>query len=442
MNKHETNKIYSKYRFQVFIGIFIGYAAFYLVRKNLSLALPFLEKEFGYTKTYLGAALAFSSFGYGLSKFIMGGISDRSNAKIFLPLGLILNSLMMILAGTNFGLKNIFTIIILQFLIGWFGGMGWPACARVLAHWFSQKERGTKMAIWNTSHNIGGMIIGPLTSYATTYYIIKNYNQPWRYGMFIIPSIIAIICAIIAYILIKDNPKDYDLSSIEEYKNDYPDNYSIKSEKRLSIKEIFIKNVFKNNLLWIISIANAFIYLIRYGVLDWVPTYLQQTKGYSIKEIGWAYFAFEFAAIPGTIFCGWISDKFFQGKRAMPTIIFTTLVTFVIIFYCKNNYYNITIDICTLITIGFLIYGPVMLIGVYAIDLVPKNAAGASAGFTGFFGYFVGTAILSNWLMGFIFQKYGWDIGFYMLIFAGIATVILMSITIPYENKNYKSKLK
>ena len=40
-------------------------------------------------------------------------------------------------------------------LNGWFQGMGFPPCARGLTHWFGAGERGTKFAIWNTSHSIG-----------------------------------------------------------------------------------------------------------------------------------------------------------------------------------------------------------------------------------------------------------------------------------------------
>ena len=34
-----------------------------------------------------------------------------------------------------------------------------------------------------------------------------------------------------------------------------------------------------------------------------------------------------------------------------------------------------------------------MIIGLHALDLVPKKAAGTAAGFTGFFGYVFGSAI-------------------------------------------------
>ncbi|MDK6486834.1 hypothetical protein QP158_12170, partial [Streptococcus agalactiae] len=45
--------------------------------------------------------------------------------------------------------------------------------------------------------------------------------------------------------------------------------------------------------------------------------------------------------------------------------------------------------------IGGLIYGPVMLIGLQAIDLSPKNVAGTAAGFTGLFGYLLGATLAS-----------------------------------------------
>ena len=41
----EADAKYKRLRWQVFIGIFIGYAGFYLVRKNFSMAIPMLEIE-------------------------------------------------------------------------------------------------------------------------------------------------------------------------------------------------------------------------------------------------------------------------------------------------------------------------------------------------------------------------------------------------------------
>ncbi len=139
--------------------------------------------------------------------------------------------------------------------------------------------------------------------------------------------------------------------------------------------------------------------MVRYGCSDWAPTYLRDAQGYDIKQAGWAYFAYEFAAIPGTLICGWLSDKVFHGRRAVPTILFMAIVAVFIFLYWQfsSNYFIVTMS---LIAIGFFIYGPVMLIGVQALDLAPKNAAGTAAGLTGFFGYFLGTAILANIVIG------------------------------------------
>lgn len=122
-------------------------------------------------------------------------------------------------------------------------------------------------------------------------------------------------------------------------------------------------------------------YLVRYGVLDWAPTYLKDIKGYDIKDVGWAYSAYEWAAIPGTIICGWLSDKVFKGRRAITTMIYMALVAVFVVIYWKNMD-SVLLDNISLIAIGFLIYGPVMLIGVQALDLAPKKAAGTAAGLT------------------------------------------------------------
>ena len=58
-----------------------------------------------------------------------------------------------------------------------------------------------------------------------------------------------------------------------------------------------MKYVLHNKLLWYIAIANAFVYLIRYGVLDWAPTYLKEAKDFSVDHSSWAYFLYEWAGI-------------------------------------------------------------------------------------------------------------------------------------------------
>ena len=414
--ENQVEGTYKDLRLKVFLGIFIGYAGYYLVRKNFSLVMPDLIEK-GFTKTQLGFALSGVSVAYGLSKFLMGNVSDRSNARIFLPLGLVLSAIMMILMGlVPFATSSVAVMFVLLFVNGWFQGMGWPACGRVMVHWFSVNERGTKMSIWNVAHNVGGGLIGPVSILAIALF------ADWQSKLYV-PGFIAVFIAFIAYLLIRDTPQSCGLPPIEVYRKDYPPNYSADNEKELSAREIFFRYVLNNRVLWYISFANAFIYLVRYGILDWSPTYLSEVKGFNVKETGWAYFVYEFAGIPGTLLCGWMSDKLFKGRRAPATIIYMLLVLLFVFIYWKNPPGNIWVDNMALLAIGFLIYGPVMLVGVHALDLVPKKAAGTAAGLTGLFGY-LGGALFANIAIGYVVDTWNWDGGFILIILACLLSIV------------------
>ncbi len=451
MRGPEADARYNALRWQVFIGAFIGYAAFYIVRKNFSMAIPLLE-PFGIDKGELGLVLGMNAVAYALSKFLMGSVSDRSDARKFLPLGLILASLamaFMVVPITGLDLLNhperktlaIVLMGVLNFLVGWFNGMGWPPCGRVMTHWFSQKERGTWMAVWNCAHNVGGGLVGPMATYGATWFgaMLYGSNEQLYFlaGTYIFPAATAILIAIIAFCLLRDTPQSCGLPSIEEWRNDYPENYSEKDEEVLPVKDIFFKYVFNNKFLWFIAISNPFVYMVRYGCLDWAPAMLKD-KGIDLTEAGWAYFAYEYAAIPGTIICGIVSDKLFHGKRSMPTVIFMILVAvFIGLYWYAFNMAtpNLALIVTCMIGIGFFIYGPVMLIGVQALDLAPKNAAGTAAGFTGFFGYFFGTAILANYLVGLVAENVSWDATFAMLLGACALSIVFMLMTVG-DKKN------
>ena len=448
----EADRRYRVLRWQVFFGAFIGYSAFYIVRKNLSMAIPSITELTGgaITKGDLGTVLAMNAVAYAFAKFFMATLSYRSNARRFLPLGLVFSALSMLFMIVPIAALDIahcpdnktLAIVlmgVLNFLVGWFNGMGWPPCGRIMTHWFSQGERGTWMSFWNCAHNVGGGLVGPMATYGALWFGNWFYGTHTELyflaGTFIFPAAVAMLLALVAYCLLRDNPQSCGLPSIEKWRNDYPKNYSEKSETVLSTREILFRYVFSNKMLWFVAIANAFVYMVRYGVLDWAPTILTD-KGIDLKSAGWAYFAFEYAAIPGTIICGWISDKVFKGMRALPTIIFMALVALFIVIYWKSGD-NITLNLVSLVGIGFFIYGPVMLIGVQALDLAPKNAAGTAAGLTGFFGYFFGTAILANSLLGYV-SEISMDATFMMLLAACVLAVVFIGMT--YREEKYLAK--
>ena len=415
---------YRRLRWQVFAGIFVGYAAFYLVRNNFALALPSILKAHPeFTKVQLGWAMTGLSVAYGISKFIMGSVSDRSNPRWFMALGLLLTSGVTFAFGTVPAIyDSLALIIVLQALNGWFNGMGWPPCGKTMVHWWSTKERGKIVAAWNAAHNVGGALVAVLATWA-----VVRFGD-WGATFYFNAAIAAGVAGLIL-LLLRDTPQSCGLPAIESHKADYPPNYSADHERTFTFREIFVSHVLNNRFLWAIAIANAFVYFVRFGVVNWIPTYLQTAKGFNFKESGFAWTAFELAGIPGTLLCGWISDRVFKARRAPATILFMGLTLVGLLIYRWNDTGPYWIDVAALIMIGFFIYGPIMMIGLHALDLVPKKAAGTAAGFTGFFGYFLGSAP-SGAGVGWIAHTWGWDGVFSTMIACCVLTMGFSAMTL------------
>jgi OPA family glycerol-3-phosphate transporter-like MFS transporter len=423
--------VYRRLRWQIFAGIFIGYAGYYLLRKNFSLAMPYLVEQ-GYSRGELGVALSAVAIAYGLSKFLMGLVSDRSNPRYFLPFGLVMSALVMLLFGfAPWATSSVSIMFVLLFLNGWFQGMGWPPSGRTMVHWWSQKERGGVVSVWNVAHNVGGGLIGPLFLLGLAWF------NDWH-AAFYVPAVVALAVAVFAFIAMRDTPQSCGLPSVENWKQDFPEGYSEGHEREFSTKEIFVEYVLKNRLLWYIALANVFVYLLRYGVLDWAPTYLKEAKHFSVDKTSWAYFFYEWAGIPGTLLCGWLSDKLFRGNRGATGVVFMLGVLVATLVYWLNPEGNPGVDLAALVSIGFLIYGPVMLIGLQALELVPKKAAGTAAGFTGLFGY-LGGSVAANALVGYTVDHFGWDGGFMLLIGSCVLAIVFLAMTLRHTGMVAKS---
>jgi OPA family glycerol-3-phosphate transporter-like MFS transporter len=240
------------------------------------------------------------------------------------------------------------------------------------------------------------------------------------------------VLALVVYVLMRDTPQSCGLPPVEDFRDDYPPGYTADHERTLSFREIFLGHVLNNGYLWAIAVANAFVYFVRYGVVNWIPTYLETAKGFSFKQssLGWALY--EWAAIPGTIACGWISDRVFKGRRAPATILFMALTLAAVLVYWLNLHGPLWVDYAALVAIGFLIYGPIMIIGLHALDLVPKKAAGTAAGFTGFFGYVFGSAI-SGIGVGWIADRFGWNGVFVAMVACCLLTIAFSALTLRHR---------
>ncbi len=429
--ENEIKEKYPRLRLQVFMGIFIGYAGFYLIRNNIPLIAAVILKEGWIDKVGIGLIANAVLISYGFSKFFMATVSDRSNARYFLPLGLALSALTnLAVAFVPAVSATVATFAIVMFINGWFQGMGWPPCGRVLVHWFSTNERGWKTAIWNTAHNVGGMAVGAAAAFALDF-----TGGAWQ-SAFWFPALIALVVAAFAFVVIRDTPESAGLPPIDQYRNDPPKVATdATGEAGMGYWQIILKHVVFNRVMVMLALANVFVYALRYGVLSWTPTYLSEYHHASVAAGIAGFSLFELAGIFGTLACGWVSDKVFKGNRTWTGVTFMVGVgAFLVLYWLSPVGTPYWLLMVYLFFIGAFIYGPVMLIGLQALDMSAPHVAGTSAGFTGLFGYVLGATMASTGV-GFLVQHYGWGVTFAVLTGCVVAAILLLLAIGPEEKR-------
>jgi MFS family permease len=133
-----------------------------------------------------------------------------------------------------------------------------------------------------------------------------------------------------------------------------------------------VDNILLNKYLWLFAMANFFVYIVRYSMLDWGPLYLRDVKGADIKGGGIAIFILEFGGIPSTLLMGWLSDKV-GGRRGMVSLLCMIPIIGAFWGILINPAGQIWVDMTMLAIIGFFVYPPVMLLGVSALVLPLKR---------------------------------------------------------------------
>ena len=203
-------------------------------------------------------------------------------------------------------------------------------------------------------------------------------------------------------------------------------------------------------MLWFIGLANILVYLVRYGISDWLPIYLQQMHGIT-KAVSKDLYAYHMlAAIPGTLVAGWLSSKFFQGRCAPVNVIcmIVTAIGAFIYWQAEPLAASLGVEYLTLVTLaliitGFGVYGPVAMISIQAIAIVPKNAAGTAAGFMGLLGYLIGDAILSKIAFGRIVESgaSGWEITSFGFFAASIIAALICFVAMGKEKRMFEERI-
>ncbi|WP_232699589.1 phosphoglycerate transporter PgtP [Brevibacillus daliensis] len=421
----QIESTYKRYRFQSLLGVFFGYMAYYIVRSNFALSTPYLKEELHLSATEVGLISSCMLISYGISKGLMSSLADKADPKRYMALGLLMCGLVNIMLGFS---TAFWMFAILVVCNGIFQGMGVGPSFITIANWFPRKQRGTIGAIWNTSHNLGGGIVAPLVGVGFAMFGTEN----WQMASYQLPAAAAIVFAMIVLALTKGSPTNEGLPPLSEIVNDgdveitFNNKETSKAPQDMNSWQIFKNYVLFNKNAWYVSLLDVFVYMVRFGIISWLPIYLLNVKHFSKEEMSVAFLFFEWAAIPSTLLVGYLSDKLFKGYRMPPAMIAMSLIFFCIIGYWQSTTIFMTTVFAAII--GCLIYVPQFLASVQTMEIVPPFAVGSAVGLRGFMSYILG-ASFGTTLFGVMVDTVGWNGGFYLLLVAVVLCLVFCVLT-------------
>jgi OPA family glycerol-3-phosphate transporter-like MFS transporter len=279
-------------------------------------------------------------------------------------------------------------MILLAFANGWFQAGGWPPLVKVAARWFEVHRRGRTMGVLGTSYTIGSA----LAIFAVGW-LLDLAGGNWRVA-FVVPAVILAASFVHTALRLREHPP-------EDAQDDAP-----AAPDRMPIA-LALKATLSNPRIWILALGLFGVDAVRYGFLDWAPGHLAEVQHSGAFSSATKTAVFALAGALGTLSSGWITDRFFQSRRAPVCALLLVGVGTLTLTYRVVVGVGWLPTVIVLALVGFCLYGAqILLVGTAAQDFARRGAAAAAAGFIDFMGHvgaFSGD-VVTAWML----RRHGW----------------------------------
>ncbi len=287
-------------RYMVLFILCLLYLVSYLDRTAISVTAPAMIKEFGWSKMQMGIIFSAFFYPYALLQIAGGMLGDSFGPRRVLSGLMAWWSIFTIVTGTAWNMTSMFFIRLL-FGVGEAGGF--PVASRAMASWFRPEDRGNLQGITHAASRFGAAVAPPVA-------VSLMLAYGWR-SVFYILGTIGIVWAVSFYYYYKDHPKDHkgvneaELSLITA-------NREVISAKRSEKKKIPWDSILRSRHVWALTLSDFCYGYTLWVYLTWLPTYLVQSRGFSILKMG-IYASFPLlAGMLGDLVGGRLSDYMYK----------------------------------------------------------------------------------------------------------------------------------
>ncbi len=402
-------------QWRTLLVVWITYGAFYVCRVNIGPARVEIERSLHIDPFEMGFVLGALKVGYALGQLVNGQLAERYGPKRILligmfgsvtacllfacagPIALMLGPTLPGFANAVAGVVRIVApnatlgpfaalLLVVWFANGYFQAGGWPPTVKIMAHWFTPTQRGRMMGVVGTSYQLGSAI-----TIVASGALVSAFSNDWR-AAFVVPAIVLAIAGLHAALRMREHPGADDAPSVPKVMPN-ADHAPFRETLWLTLT---------NGRIWMLAFALFGLDIVRYGFLDWAPGHLKTLHGSGVLLAALKVAVFPLAGAIGALTSGWLSDRYFESRRAPLIAIALGLVGGLTLAYDVIAPLGAGPTVVCLAAIGFCLYGAqILLVGTAAQDFAKKKRAAAAAGFVDFMGYLgaFGGDIVTGWLL-------------------------------------------
>src|SRR3954449_6892383 len=295
-----------KLRWAVVGMCFLGVSINYLDRANLSIALPEITKEFGLSATVEGLILGAFFWTYALFQLPAGHFIDRLGARVTYGFAVAWWSIFTALTAVAGGAASLFGF---RLGLGIGESASYPASAKVVSKWFPQRERAFATSIYDSGARFGSAIALPVVAALVAW-------LGWR-ASFVVTGAIGVFWAI-GWVMWYRDPRhksgldEDELAYIEQggARADAQDADLV--EARLPAPTMPWRKLFGYRTVWGMMLGFFCLNFVIYFFITWFPTYLHDSRGFTLLKTGFYGVIPAIVAIFGGWLGGWVSDRLYR----------------------------------------------------------------------------------------------------------------------------------